>query len=62
MSLFLNIVLALLFGFLIWRLWPAAKDRIENGPRGTQKQWLNVSVLLAGVVLFVALLMALVGG
>ncbi len=59
---FLNIVWAILLGFLLWRMWPVAKHWMENGPRGSQKEWLNVSMLLAGVVLFVVLLMALVGG
>ena len=62
MSTFLSIVLAALFGFMIWRMWPVAKHWMENGPRGTQKEWLNVSMLLGGVVLFVVLLMVLVGG
>ena len=57
---FLNIVWALLLGFMLWRLWPVAKDWLENGPRGTQKEWLNVSMLLGAVVLFVVLLMSLV--
>ena len=57
---FMNIVLAVLLGFMLWRLWPVARHWIENGPRGTQKELLNVSVLLAAVVLFVVLLMWLV--
>ena len=59
---FLNIVWALLLGFMLWRLWPVAKDWLENGPRGTQKEWLNVSMLLGAVVLFVVMLMLLVRG
>lgn len=57
---FLNIVWAVLLGFMLWRMWPVAKHWMENGPRGSQKEWLNVSMLLAGVVLFVVLMMALV--
>jgi len=62
MPTWMNIIWAVLLGFMLWRLWPVARHWLENGPRGSQKQWLNVSVLLAGVVLFVALLMMLVRG
>jgi len=62
MPTWMNIVWAVLLGFMLWRLWPVAKHWLENGPRGSQKQWLNVSMLIGGVVLFVTLLMVLVGG
>ena len=62
MPTWMSIIWAVLLGFMLWRLWPVAKHWLENGPRGSQKEWLNVSVLLGGVVLFVTLLMVLVGG
>ena len=62
MPTFLNIIWAVLLGFMLWRMWPVAKHWMENGPRGTQKEWLNASMLLAAVVLFVVLLMVLVRG
>jgi len=62
MPTWMSIIWAVLLGFMLWRLWPVAKHWLENGPRGSQKEWLNVSVLLGGVVLFVALLVVLVGG
>jgi len=62
MPMWLSIILALLLGYWMWRLWPTVKDQLENGPRGSQKEWLNVSMLIGGVVLFVALLMVFVGG
>ncbi len=55
-----SIVLALLFGFMIWRMIPVAKDWMENGPRGSSKEWMTTALLLGGVVLFVIFLIMLV--
>lgn len=55
-----QIVLALLFGFMIWRMIPVAKDWMENGPRGSSKEWMTTALLLGGVVLFVIFLIMLV--
>jgi len=55
-----QIVLALLFGFMIWRMIPVAKDWMENGPRGSSKEWMTTAMLLGGVVLFVIFLIMLV--
>jgi len=55
-----SIVLALLFGFMIWRMIPVAKDWMENGPRGSSKEWMTTAMLLGGVVLFVIFLIMLV--
>ncbi|MEE9321519.1 MAG: hypothetical protein V3U76_13815 [Granulosicoccus sp.] len=46
-------MLVAMFFFIL----PAAKWWLKHGPRGSSKQWLNASVLLAGVVLFVVFLM-----
>ena len=54
--------MALLLGFMIWRMIPAAKHYIKHGPRGSSKEWLNVSILLAAVVLFVTFLIVVVRG
>jgi len=59
-NLWYQIPMALLMGFMIWRMIPVAKHWLANGPRGSSKEWLNVSLLLAGVVLFVAFLVTLV--
>ncbi len=56
----MKVVWALFLGFFIWRMIPVAKDRMKNGPKGSSSEWLNVSVLLAGVVLFVVFLMYMV--
>ena len=55
-----QIVLALLFGFMIWRMVPIAKEWLENGPRGSSKEWMTTGLLLGGVVLFVIFLIVLV--
>ena len=57
-----NIVWALLMGFMIWRMIPIAKNWLENGPRGSSKEWLTTSMLLGGVVLFVLFLIMMVRG
>lgn len=61
-DLWYQIPLALVMGFMIVRMWPAAVHWVKNGPRGSSKEWLNVSVLLAGVVLFVTFLIMTVRG
>ena len=62
MELFLKILLAGIFVMLIFRLWPAAKAWMENGPRAQKGDWAAVVLPLAAVVAFVALLIALVRG
>ena len=62
MDLFLRILMAAVLLFFIWRMVPVAKHWFEHGPRGTSKEWLTTSMLLGGVVLFVAFLMMLVSG
>ena len=59
-SLWFQIPLAILMGFMLWRLWPMAMHWVKNGPRGSSKEWLNASFLLAGVVLFVTFLITVV--
>ncbi|MFT6303828.1 MAG: vacuolar-type H+-ATPase subunit I/STV1 [Pseudomonadales bacterium] len=39
---------------------PTAIDWIKNGPKGSSKEWLNVSMLIGAVVLFVAFLVTTV--
>lgn len=61
-DLWFQIPMALFLGFMLVRMWPAAKHYVKNGPRGSSKEWLNVSVLLAAVVLFVTFLITMVRG
>ncbi|MBX2879037.1 MAG: hypothetical protein KTR32_03840 [Granulosicoccus sp.] len=61
-DLWFQIPIAIVMGYMLLRLIPVAKNWMENGPRGSSKEWLNASMLLAGVVLFVAFLVATVRG
>ena len=61
-NLWFQIPIALVMGFMIWRMIPAAKHWLQNGPKGNSKEWLNVSMLLAAVVLFVTFLIVVVRG
>lgn len=61
-DLWFQIPIALFLGFMIWRMFPVAMDRVKNGPKGSSKEWLNVSMLLAAVVLFVTFLIVVVRG
>ena len=56
----MQIVVALLMGVMIWRMIPVARHWLQNGPKGDASQWLNVSFLIGGVVLFILLLTQLV--
>jgi len=58
--LWLQISMAVLFGFMIWRMIPVAKDWLQNGPRGSSSDWMTTALLLGGVVLFVIFLISLV--
>lgn len=60
MPMWMKISAAVVMGFMIVRMIPAARHWLKNGPRGTSKEWLTTSMLLAGVVLFVVFLIMLV--
>ena len=60
MEMFLKITFAILLLMMAWRLWPAAKDQMENGPKGTQSDWRGFVIILLLVVLFIAFLVTLV--
>lgn len=62
MDLFLKILLAAIFVMLIVRMWPVAKNWMENGPRAQKGDWNAAIVPLALVVGFVILLIVLVRG
>ncbi len=61
-SLWYQIPMALLCVYILVRMWPTAIYYVKNGPRGSSKEWLNVSILLAAVVLFVTFLITVVSG
>jgi len=60
MPMWMKISSALIMGYMVFRMIPVAKHWLENGPRGSSKEWLNASMLLAGVVLFVVVLIMVV--
>jgi hypothetical protein len=62
MEMWMKVMWAALLGLMLWRMLPVARHWLKNGPRGTSKEWLTTSMLLGGVVLFVALLISLVRG
>ncbi len=62
MPMWMKISSALIMGYMIFRMFPVAKHWLQNGPKGTSKEWLTTSMLLGGVVLFVVFLIMLVRG
>lgn len=59
-NIWLKIAAAVFMGFMIIRMIPVAKHWLEHGPKGSSKEWLNVSMLALGVVLFIAFLASIV--
>jgi hypothetical protein len=62
LELALKIGLAIVFVMMIWRLWPAAKHWLANGPRGSKQEWINVALILLAVAAFVVFLIVSVRG
>lgn len=60
MELWMKILIAVLFGFMIWRMWPVTSHWLKHGPKGSNKDWQQVFLILGGVVLFVILLVMMV--
>jgi archaellum biogenesis protein FlaJ (TadC family) len=56
MELFLKITLAIVLVMMLWRLWPAAKHWMENGPKGTNNDWMTFALIIAAIVGFVVLM------
>lgn len=55
-----KIIMAAMLLFMAWRLWPAAKSMLKDGPKGSSDDWVTFGLLIGGVVLFILLLMKLV--
>ncbi|MBI3561461.1 MAG: hypothetical protein HY080_07080 [Gammaproteobacteria bacterium] len=53
---FYKIVAAIFMGLMILFLWPRVKFAMQNSPKGERKDWQTFALLIAGVVLFVVLL------
>ena len=55
-----QIAIAVMLLFFVWKLWPVAKNQIENGPKGDSNDWLTAGLLLGGVMFFVWVLIKIV--
>ena len=53
MEMGFKLILAAMFLFMAWRLWPAAKNMLQNGPKGSSDDWVTFGLLIGGVVLFI---------
>jgi cytochrome b561 len=60
MELFLKITLAVVMIMLLFRMWPAAKHWMENGPKGSGDDWRAALLAIGAVVGFVILLIMMV--
>jgi len=56
MELFLKITAAILFGMMLFYLWPVYKHWQENGPKAQKGDWAAAMLPLGAVVVFVVLL------
>jgi uncharacterized membrane protein YphA (DoxX/SURF4 family) len=56
MELFLKITAAILFGMMLFFLWPVYKHWQENGPKAQKGDWAAAMLPLGAVVVFVVLL------
>lgn len=56
MELFLKITAAILFGMMLFFLWPVYKNWQENGPKAKKGDWAAAMLPLGAVVVFVVLL------
>ena len=62
MELFLKIGLAVVLLMLVWRLYPAAKEQMKNGPKGSSSDWKGLILPALLLIGFVFLLIMMVRG
>ena len=55
-----SIIWAGLLGILVITMLPRVKQVVENSPKGNLQDWMGFIIPIAGVALFIALLIALV--
>ncbi len=60
MEMWMKVTYAILIGMMIIAIWPRAKHMLTNSPKPTGDDWRSVLLPLAGVVLFVMLLISMV--
>ncbi len=58
MELFLKITLGVVLIMLLWRMWPATKQWMENGPRGSGNDWITFAIIILAIAGFVALMVS----
>ena len=56
----LQVIMAGLMIYLVFRLWPVVREHYKNGPKGSSSQWLNFALLMGGIALFVLFLVSMV--
>lgn len=56
----MKITSAIFLVFMIVMIWPAARHHFKHGKKGSNKEWMNVAMLLGAVVGFVILLILMV--
>jgi len=60
MDMWLEIIVVIVLGMLLFRMYPAAKHWMENGPKAEKGDWSAVMLPLLAVIGFVILLIAMV--
>jgi len=49
------VMAAVMIGMVVY-MWPRAKQQIENGRKGSAKEWMTAGMLIGAVMLFVFIL------
>ncbi len=52
-----DLISALALGMFIVVLYPVAKSKLRDSPRGTNSDWLTFVVIILGVMLFIGVLL-----
>ncbi len=60
MDMWLQIIAAVVLGMMLFRMYPAAKHWMGNGPKAEKGDWQAAVLPLAAVVGFIILLVAMV--
>lgn len=60
MELWMKIGSAILLGAMVIFIWPRTRHMLANSPKGSSDDWRAFILLLAGVALFILLLVKLV--
>jgi archaellum biogenesis protein FlaJ (TadC family) len=60
MDMWLQIILAIVLGMMLFRMYPAVKHWMENGPKAEKGDWSAAILPLLAVIGFIILLIAMV--